>query len=1322
MDDQLAWVTNTRPYHPKALINYPELTSDQEKEYRKSNSSQKMITSTGDFISPTVVDIDAEIRDSQPLSGGSELNHATTNGRSNSSHSPSPSFPSPPGSRYVSPIPVHRKLSRATSSSSNQLEITHMMHKKAQSLKEKVNNDNVIDLTGEDDKKRSAHDAQPQSKRQKLDPIPNNGEVSIEDSEDDSFSDDDEGELDALLAGRSISKKSWEPKSDDNQMKNTVSSNPISRSTTPSTTKSISQMSVSDLAIKRNDPSSMTFSQLQQLVGGLYDLVDELQQLSGIYSKKCRRQKRDQNVEDAKHRCLVAKELVENITDTPKLSDHNTIQHDRTTQIDHATQYNDIPPVDQSLTNERMDSSFTCVSDEEERAAEDAMSTQEKQELDDFIVSDEVQEQDKDYEDETTKSQIVDVDDYEVNKENHDVKSSEIAVGSQLSSQPDILNIEEISQTSHASVKESSDVEEVEDPEINISDHADENYFTQLNEERELVDVGQKEPIDVIEEVQDETNATTDTSSIMASGQLKPCNDDKALKETFPWTKDVYSVLHDVFHLQKFRPNQLEAINATLAGEDVFVLMPTGGGKSLCYQLPALVKTGKTHGTTLVISPLISLMQDQVRHLLDKKVKASMLSSRTNVQARRETFSLFMNGFLDMVYFSPEMISASGQCRRSIAKLHKDGMLARIVVDEAHCVSSWGHDFRPDYKALSYFKEEYPDVPIMALTATANSHVCLDIVHNLKLSSPRFFKQSFNRANLYYGVIPKRKNTVGIIANMINSRYKNQTGIIYCHSKSSCEHTSQKLGTFGISCDFYHAGMSAEGRSRVQQSWQHGNTKVICATIAFGMGIDKPDVRFVIHLTLPRNLEGYYQETGRAGRDGKPSDCLMFYSMRDAMTLQGLIQRDRDLDRDSKERHQMKLREVIQYCENTTDCRRQQVLQYFNESFDRSNCHKRCDNCSRIGTIEQVHRDVTSMARSILGLVKLVQDKRVTMIQCQDVIKGSRSARIVRSGLSDNEFYGLGRDLAKVDVERVFFHLVHDRYLQEKSILNRAGFASNYIRLGPNAGKVLNRGERVMMTFSRKKDDSNGNKDHQKNSSGGFRSAGRLYNANKTSAKPVRSFKYHASKGAEAQQLQISDPILKGHVNACYMRLRAQRSRASTRFSHASESAIASDTTLKDMALRLPSNEQEYTVLDDLKKNQVQYYKVFKWTLSDLRKERENQFGSTTIPISATQIEPADSTSVIISSSIPTQSTGTTSKYFGKGDQISQLENLFVSQSTEAGDEVKRKPAKRAKKRRVTRRKTGYRRKARKRSSKRASKSVSRKSSGRTSQPRAMKF
>jgi len=516
-----------------------------------------------------------------------------------------------------------------------------------------------------------------------------------------------------------------------------------------------------------------------------------------------------------------------------------------------------------------------------------------------------------------------------------------------------------------------------------------------------------------------------------------------------PWSKDVRRVLKDIFHLDGFRSNQLEAINATLAGQDTFVLMPTGGGKSLCYQLPALVDSGKTRGVTLVISPLISLMTDQVDHLHELGIDAMFINSDLSAAERQERFARLRQNEVScrLLYVTPEAVSRSNQLCAVLEQLDRRRNLARIVIDEAHCVSQWGHDFRPDYTELHKLRTRFPSVPIIALTATANRAVREDVKYQLHINHCKEFTQSFNRANLNYEVRPFVKDMIGVMANIIKDEFQNKSGIIYCLSRNDCENVAKDLTLkHGIPAMYYHAGMPKDERLRVQRLWQAGKAKVVVATIAFGMGIDKANVRFVFHFTLPKSLEGYYQETGRAGRDGLPSKCILFYAYRDKSKLERLIESS-DGDKRQKDMQKALLQKVVAYCENKSDCRRVQVLQYFGETFDAANCHQQCDNC-RSGL--KFHAlDVTDLAAAAVNTVRQLCEYGgpVTLRYCVDVFRGSKSAKIVQNGHHEIDGYAYGKDLARGDADRLFILLVSKKALMEYSVANGMGFPSTYVKV-----------------------------------------------------------------------------------------------------------------------------------------------------------------------------------------------------------------------------------------------------------------------------------
>lgn len=519
----------------------------------------------------------------------------------------------------------------------------------------------------------------------------------------------------------------------------------------------------------------------------------------------------------------------------------------------------------------------------------------------------------------------------------------------------------------------------------------------------------------------------------------------------FPWSQDIKAALRDVFGLRGFRPNQLEAINATLSGKDTFVLMPTGGGKSLCYQLPALLTSGKTRGVTIVISPLLSLMEDQVSHLRRLDVQAFLINSESSMDERSMIISALnenrVEEFIQLLYVTPEMLSRSPAITNAFARLHSRGRLARIVIDEAHCVSQWGHDFRPDYKQLGEVRKQFPGVPVMALTATATDNVKLDVIHNLGMRGCEEYKQSFNRPNLSYEVRPKKKGHSEDIAELIKTTYPGKCGIIYCLSRKKCETFATYLKKeHHIEAAHYHAAMEPADKRKVQAEWQQGKTHVIVATIAFGMGIDKPNVRFVIHQSLPKSLEGYYQETGRAGRDGLKSGCYLYWTWSDTTILKKMID-ESDGSYEQKERQRTMLRSVVQFCDNKSDCRRVQVLSYFSERFSADGCKKTCDNCNSNSTFElQDFSQHAAAAVNLVGqLVNLKQYGKVTLLYCVEVFRGVNSKKIKEARHDQLREYGAGSDLGREDAERLFQLLLSEDALGEENVVNKAGFATSYI-------------------------------------------------------------------------------------------------------------------------------------------------------------------------------------------------------------------------------------------------------------------------------------
>lgn len=691
--------------------------------------------------------------------------------------------------------------------------------------------------------------------------------------------------------------------------------------------------------------------------------------------------------------------------------------------------------------------------------------------------------------------------------------------------------------------------------------------------------------------------------------------------QEYPWSAEVRRILKDSFKLNNFRCNQLDAINATLLGKDVFVLMPTGGGKSLCYQLPALVKSGKTKGVTIVVSPLISLMQDQTQALKSKGISSEMLSSKLEMHDRNRVFDDLFNGRITLLYISPEMLNSSYQLRNALTALSNRNELARIVIDEAHCVSSWGHDFRPDYKLLENMKTDYPNVPIMALTATANEQVRLDIFGCLRSDNTTFLKQSFNRTNLYYEVQKKSSDVNNVMADLMSNKFKNQSGIIYCNSRNLCERTAQVLQNSGLNVAYYHAMLTPEERESIQRAWQKGTLQAICATIAFGMGIDKPDVRFVFHLTLPKNMEGYYQETGRAGRDGLPSECILFYNFRDARTIQMMIQKDENLDHETKARHKEMLNRVIQYCQNSTDCRRKQVLQYFNETFDVRLCRGGCDNC-RFGSnqVKEI-RDVTQRAKEIVELVYSVQKSHVTLLNCIEIYRGTRAKRFLDKGLDRATNYGVGKNLDRTEVERMFHHLLTENILEEYAKV-KGGFSSTYIKRGKEGYRVMSGALSVTMVFNPVVESANSRPSSRPGTADS--SKGKTIRSKAVTSKTTTTTTVKATATVSLSTPTSSMPSSSFNNSDfeenCYGKLELKRLQLKKDFGMASVADVCSNTTLREMARLLPVDVEAFSALPHISPVQVEnFYMYFRTELVKLRDQRGGQHQQQVLPPASSQ-------------------------------------------------------------------------------------------------------
>ncbi|CAK5279407.1 unnamed protein product, partial [Mycena citricolor] len=534
-----------------------------------------------------------------------------------------------------------------------------------------------------------------------------------------------------------------------------------------------------------------------------------------------------------------------------------------------------------------------------------------------------------------------------------------------------------------------------------------------------------------------------------------------------PYVKEIMANLKSVFGLDSFRTNQFEAISATLSGRDVFVLMPTGGGKSLCYQLPAVCTGGSTKGVSIVVSPLLALMTDQVHDLRRKKIDAALLTSSTAEDEARQVRERIMSPTKQnptLLYVTPERLQVSATLKSMLGRLYRSGELARFVIDEAHCISTWGQDFREAYTELHTLRTEFPDVPIMALTATADHKTIDDILSQLQLKNPAIFRQSFNRKNLNYSVLPKR--SVEQVVDFIKKKHNGHTGVIYRTGRLACEKMADKLRSSGLNAKHYHAGMPSDERELVQSEWKSAVCRIIVATIAFGMGIDKQDVRFVIHYDMPKTMDGYYQETGRAGRDQKPADCVLYYSLGDFKTLIKMIRdnKDSNVSKASQDRQEEAARDVVRYCENVSDCRRVQVLQHFGEKFDKRECRQMCNNCANEGLL--VEQDVTEEAKTVLSLVKELRQghENVTASQCRKIFSGANHSSLNNKGYDQHRLWGAGKHLTTELVEQLFGRLIFMDALKEESVGNQSRWHAMYLRLGSTADEFLKGGKRLLLS------------------------------------------------------------------------------------------------------------------------------------------------------------------------------------------------------------------------------------------------------------------
>jgi ATP-dependent DNA helicase RecQ len=499
-----------------------------------------------------------------------------------------------------------------------------------------------------------------------------------------------------------------------------------------------------------------------------------------------------------------------------------------------------------------------------------------------------------------------------------------------------------------------------------------------------------------------------------------------------------HTILESVFGYTEFRHNQEEIITHLLKGKDAVVLMPTGGGKSLCYQVPALCLPG----VTIVVSPLIALMKDQVDALVLSGVKAAFLNSSQSSGEQSFILQQLRRNELKLLYVAPErLVGGEIQFLRFLQEIP----VSLFAIDEAHCISQWGHDFRPEYRVLSHLKEQFPSIPIIALTATADALTKKDIIEQLHVTDYRVFENSFNRPNIYYYIKPK-KGFYDVLVDYLEE-HKEDSGIIYCLSRAATEKLAEDLRADGISAEAYHAGLEKTVRDERQDLFLKDDIRVMVATIAFGMGINKSNVRFVVHADLPKNIEGYYQETGRAGRDGLHSEAILFYGAGDVMKLRGFAQVE-----DNPEQTKIllkKLDQMVGLCE-TRSCRRKYLLNYFGE--DAPDYCGSCDNCLDKPEV----KEATVIAQKILSAVYRL-NQSFGMNYVVDILKGSNSEKI-REQHKKLSVYGIGKDTPREEWLHYVRELLHYGYLQN------SGGEYPVMKLTDKSNAVLFKNEKAFLS------------------------------------------------------------------------------------------------------------------------------------------------------------------------------------------------------------------------------------------------------------------
>ena len=517
-----------------------------------------------------------------------------------------------------------------------------------------------------------------------------------------------------------------------------------------------------------------------------------------------------------------------------------------------------------------------------------------------------------------------------------------------------------------------------------------------------------------------------------------------------PSPSPAHTVLHDVFGYEQFRGPQQAIVEHVIAGGDALVLMPTGGGKSLCYQVPAIVRQQQGRGVAIVVSPLIALMHDQVGALHEAGVEAAFLNSTLSYDEARDVELRLQTGGITLLYAAPERLNTP-RFLGLLDDLYQQGVLSLFAIDEAHCVSQWGHDFRPEYRALTVLHERYPGVPRIALTATADALTRADIVERLQLEGAQHFVSSFDRPNIRYR-IEEKKEPLAQLLRFIERQHPDDAGVVYCQSRKRVEEMAQALCDAGLNALPYHAGLPAEVRQQNQDRFLREEGIVMVATIAFGMGIDKPDVRFVAHVDMPKNIEGYYQETGRAGRDGLNADAWMAYGLQDVVNQRRMID-ESPAGEEFKQVMRGKLDALLALAE-ATDCRRVRLLGYFGEH---STPCGNCDNCLNPPAVW----DGTDAARKLLSTIYRVQQASGLSFgtgHIMDIVRGKDTEKVKQFGHDKLSTFGVGKDYAEPQLRGVLRQLLATGAVGLQKVMLESGHSFDTLSLTEGSRPVL-RGE-----------------------------------------------------------------------------------------------------------------------------------------------------------------------------------------------------------------------------------------------------------------------